>query len=38
VEATPLMNAVDTTNGYVMETQQIDAVPSAHRQLHRAGN
>ena len=27
VEATPLMNAVDTTNGYVMETQQIDAVP-----------
>jgi hypothetical protein len=27
VEAAPLMNAVDTTNGYVMETQQIDAVP-----------
>lgn len=27
VMGTPLMNAVDTTNGYVMETQQIDAVP-----------
>jgi len=27
VEAAPLMNAVDTTNGYVMETQQIDSVP-----------
>ena len=27
VEAAPLMNAVDTTNGYVMEKQQIDAVP-----------
>jgi hypothetical protein len=27
VEAAPLMNAVDTTNGYVMETQQIDTVP-----------
>ena len=27
VEAAPLMNAVDTTNGYVMEQQQIDAVP-----------
>ena len=27
VDAAPLMNAVDTTNGYVMETQQIDAVP-----------
>jgi hypothetical protein len=27
VEAAPLMNAVDTTNGYVMETQQIDNVP-----------
>jgi hypothetical protein len=27
VEAAPLMNAVDTTNGYVMEAQQIDAVP-----------
>ena len=27
VEATPLMNAVDTTNGYVMDTQQIDAAP-----------
>lgn len=27
VEATPLMNAVDTTNGYVMEKDQIDAVP-----------
>ncbi len=27
VEAAPLMNAVDTTNGYVMEAQQIDNVP-----------
>ena len=27
VEATPLMNAADTTNGYVMETQQIAQTP-----------
>jgi hypothetical protein len=27
VEASPLMNAVDTTNGYVLDKQQIDAVP-----------
>ncbi len=27
VEAAPLMNAVDTTVGYVMDTAQIDAVP-----------
>jgi hypothetical protein len=27
VEATPLMNAVDTTNGYILEKDQIDAVP-----------
>jgi hypothetical protein len=27
VEAAPLMNAVDTTNGYVMDKQQIDATP-----------
>jgi hypothetical protein len=27
VEETPLMNAVDTTNGYVLDKQQIDAVP-----------
>ena len=27
VDATPLMNAVDTTNGYVMDRSQIDAVP-----------
>ncbi len=27
VEAAPLMNAADTTNGYVMEQQQIDNVP-----------
>jgi len=27
VEAMPLMNAVDTTNGYVMETSQISATP-----------
>jgi Carboxypeptidase regulatory-like domain/TonB dependent receptor len=29
VDATPLMNAVDTTNGYVMDKTQIDAVPLA---------
>ncbi len=29
VEATPLMNAVDTTNGYVMEKSQIEDVPLA---------
>ena len=38
VEATPLMNAVDTTNGYVLDTSQIDAVPLCHRQLHRCGD
>ena len=27
VEAVPLMNAVDTTNGYILETAQIEAVP-----------
>jgi hypothetical protein len=27
VDAAPLMNAVDTTNGYVMEKQEIDSVP-----------
>ena len=27
VQATPLMNAVDTTNGYVMETAQISETP-----------
>jgi hypothetical protein len=27
VEETPLLNAVDTTNGYVMDKVQIDAVP-----------
>ena len=27
VDATPLMNAVDTTNGYVMDKAQIDDVP-----------
>jgi hypothetical protein len=27
VQATPAMNAVDTTNGYVLEEQQIQAVP-----------
>src|SRR6201982_1116738 len=27
VEATPLLNAVDTTNGYILEKEQIDAVP-----------
>jgi len=27
VEASPLMNAVDTTNGYVMDTAQIETIP-----------
>ena len=27
VEASPLMNAVDTTNGYVLEKAQIEAIP-----------
>jgi len=27
VQATPIMNAVDTTNGYILEEQQIQAVP-----------
>ena len=27
VEATPLLNAVDTTNGYVLDKAQIDAIP-----------
>jgi len=27
VEAAPLMNAVDTTNGYILEKEQIDSVP-----------
>jgi len=27
VDAAPLMNAVDTTVGYVMDTAQIDAIP-----------
>jgi hypothetical protein len=29
VEASPLMNATDTTNGYVLDKQQIDSVPLA---------
>jgi hypothetical protein len=29
VDATPLMNAVDTTNGYVMDKAEIEAVPLA---------
>jgi hypothetical protein len=29
VEASPLMNAVDTTNGYVMDQAQIESVPLA---------
>ena len=29
VEASPLMNAVDTTNGYVLDKAQIEAVPLA---------
>jgi hypothetical protein len=27
VEAAPIMNAVDTTNGYILEKDQIDAIP-----------
>jgi Carboxypeptidase regulatory-like domain/TonB dependent receptor len=27
VQAEPMMNAVDTTNGYILEKEQIDAVP-----------
>jgi hypothetical protein len=27
VEETPLVNAVDTTNGYVLEKQQLDSIP-----------
>jgi len=27
VEASPLMNAVDTTNGYIMEKEQIESIP-----------
>jgi hypothetical protein len=27
VEATPLLNAVDTTNGYVLDAQQIQSIP-----------
>ncbi len=27
VQASPLMNAVDTTNGYILEREQIDAIP-----------
>ncbi len=29
VDATPLMNAVDTTNGYVLDKEQIESVPLA---------
>jgi len=29
VPATPLMNAVDTTNGYVMDKEEIDTIPLA---------
>jgi hypothetical protein len=35
VEASPLMNATDTTNGYVMDKQQIDDSASADRELYR---
>jgi hypothetical protein len=34
VDAAPLMNAVDTTVGYVMDTAQIDAVPRAPARFH----
>ncbi len=30
VEATPLLNAVDTTNGYVLEKAQIESIPLAN--------
>jgi len=29
VEAQPLLNAVDTTNGYILDTQQIQSIPLA---------
>ncbi len=36
VEETPLVNAVDTTNGYVMDKVEIDAVPLPTGSFHRA--
>jgi hypothetical protein len=27
VEESPLLNAVDTTNGYILEKEQIDSIP-----------
>ena len=38
VEATPLMNATDTTNGYVLDKAQIEDDPALDRQLYRAGD
>ncbi len=35
VDVNPLLNAVDTTNGYVMDRAQIEVRPAAHRQLYR---
>ena len=36
VEETPLINAVDTTNGYVLDKDADRSRSAAHRQLHRA--
>jgi hypothetical protein len=38
VDAVPLMNAVDTTNGYVLDKQQIQSIPLPTRKLYRAGD
>ena len=35
VEASPLMNAVDTTNGYVLDKAQIEVDAAADGQLYR---
>ena len=38
VEETPLINMVDTTNGYVMDKLEIEAVPLPDWLVHRAGD
>jgi hypothetical protein len=38
VEASPLMNSEDTTNGYILEKDQIQEVPSPNGQLYGPGN
>ena len=35
VEATPLLNAVDTTNGYVLDKAQLEDDTATHREFHR---